>query len=76
VEPSSEPNVCGKVKNPEPNDRSLGFLRSTKQEVSYMKRAVFYTRVSSVDQHPETQLCDLRPLAAARGYEIVGEYSE
>src|ERR1035437_871546 len=41
-----------------------------------MKRAVLYTRVSSVDQHPETQLCDLRPLAAARGYEIVGEYTD
>src|ERR1017187_1846028 len=41
-----------------------------------MKRAVLYTRASSVDQHPETQLCDLRPLAAARGYEIVGEYTD
>jgi DNA invertase Pin-like site-specific DNA recombinase len=41
-----------------------------------MRRAVLYTRVSSVDQHPETQLCDLRPLAAARGYEIVGEYTD
>ncbi|HWY52974.1 MAG TPA: recombinase family protein [Terriglobales bacterium] len=41
-----------------------------------MKRVVLYTRVSSVDQHPETQLCDLRPLAAARGYEIVGQYSD
>jgi DNA invertase Pin-like site-specific DNA recombinase len=41
-----------------------------------MKRAVFYTRVSSIDQHPETQLCDLRPLAVARGYGIVGEYSD
>src|SRR5271169_5946571 len=41
-----------------------------------MKRAVLYTRVSSVDQHPETQLCDLRPLAVARGYEIVGEYTD
>ena len=41
-----------------------------------MKRAVLYTRVSSIDQHPETQLCDLRPLAAARGYEIVGEYTD
>jgi DNA invertase Pin-like site-specific DNA recombinase len=41
-----------------------------------MKRAVFYTRVSSGDQHPETQLCDLRSLAAARGYEIVGEYTD
>ena len=41
-----------------------------------MKRVVLYVRVSSIDQHPETQLCDLRPLAAARGYEIVGKYSD
>ena len=41
-----------------------------------MKRVVLYVRVSSIDQHPETQLCDLRPLAAARGYEIVGQYSD
>jgi len=41
-----------------------------------MKRVVLYTRVSSIDQHPETQLCDLRPLAKARGYEIVGEYTD
>jgi DNA invertase Pin-like site-specific DNA recombinase len=41
-----------------------------------MKKAAIYTRVSSVDQHPETQLCDLRPLAKARGYEIVGEYTD
>jgi DNA invertase Pin-like site-specific DNA recombinase len=41
-----------------------------------MKRVVLYTRVSSSDQHTETQLCDLRPLANARGYEIVGEYTD
>lgn len=41
-----------------------------------MKRATLYTRVSSPDQHLETQLCDLRPLAAARGFEIVGEYAD
>jgi hypothetical protein len=41
-----------------------------------MKRAALYVRVSSPDQHIETQLCDLRPLAAARGVEIVGEYSD
>lgn len=41
-----------------------------------MKRAVLYVRVSSPDQHTETQLCDLHPLAAARGFEIVGEYSD
>ena len=39
-----------------------------------MKRAALYMRVSTVDQHPETQLHDLRGLAAQRGLEIVGEY--
>jgi DNA invertase Pin-like site-specific DNA recombinase len=33
-------------------------------------------RVSSVDQHPETQLLDLRQMAAQRGYEIVHEYTD
>ena len=33
-----------------------------------MKRAALYLRVSTVDQHPETQLHDLRQMAAQRGY--------
>jgi DNA invertase Pin-like site-specific DNA recombinase len=41
-----------------------------------MKRAVLYVRVSSPDQNPQMQLLDLRPLAAARGFEIVGEYCD
>ena len=41
-----------------------------------MKRAVLYMRVSTVDQHPETQLHDLRQMAAQRGYEIVAEFSD
>jgi DNA invertase Pin-like site-specific DNA recombinase len=41
-----------------------------------MKRAVLYTRVSTVDQHPETQLNDLRQMAVQRGYEIVQEYCD
>ena len=41
-----------------------------------MKKAGLYMRVSSVDQHPETQLHDLRQLAAQRGYEIVQEYTD
>ena len=36
-----------------------------------MKRAALYMRVSTLDQHPETQLYDLRGLAAQRGFEIV-----
>jgi DNA invertase Pin-like site-specific DNA recombinase len=41
-----------------------------------MKRAAVYTRVSTIDQHPETQLLDLRQMAAQRGYEIVAEYTD
>ena len=41
-----------------------------------MKRAALYMRVSTIDQHPETQLHDLRALAAQRGFEIVHEYSD
>jgi len=40
------------------------------------KRAVIYCRVSTADQHPETQLYDLREMAKQRGYEIVHEYSD
>lgn len=41
-----------------------------------MKRAALYMRVSTLDQHPETQLYDLRQMAAQRGFEIVEEYTD
>lgn len=41
-----------------------------------MKQGVLSTRVLTVDQHPETQLPDLRSLAAQRGFEIVFEYTD
>ena len=41
-----------------------------------MKRAALYMRVSTLDQHPETQLYDLRGLAAQRGLEIIEEYTD
>jgi len=40
------------------------------------KRAVLYARVSTGDQHPETQLCDVRQLARQRGFELVREYTD
>jgi DNA invertase Pin-like site-specific DNA recombinase len=40
------------------------------------KRVALYLRVSTVDQHPETQLHDLRLMAQQRGYEIVREYQD
>ena len=41
-----------------------------------MKRAALYLRVSTVDQHPESQLYDLRQMAAQRGYAITQEYTD
>ena len=39
-------------------------------------RACLYLRVSTLDQHPETQLYDLRQMAAQRGFQIVAEYTD
>jgi DNA invertase Pin-like site-specific DNA recombinase len=41
-----------------------------------MKRVALYMRVSTLDQHPETQLYDLHEMAKQRGYEIVEEYTD
>ena len=46
------------------------------EKTAPVKRAVLYMRVSTVEQHPETQLYDLRQMAAQRGYEIVQEYTD
>ena len=40
------------------------------------KRAVLYSRVSTGDQHLETQLLDLHELAKQRGLEVVREYTD
>jgi len=40
------------------------------------KRAALYCRISTGDQHLETQLLDLREMAKQRGYEIVHEYTD
>jgi len=41
-----------------------------------MKRAAIYVRVSTVDQHPQTQLLDLRQFAIQRGLQIVETYTD
>jgi DNA invertase Pin-like site-specific DNA recombinase len=41
-----------------------------------MKTVALYLRVSTVDQHPETQLHDLRAMAHQRGFQIVAEYTD
>lgn len=41
-----------------------------------MKRAALYVRDSTVDQHPETQLGEIRQYASNRGFQVVGEYTD
>ena len=41
-----------------------------------MKKAAIYVRVSTPDQHVESQLYDLRELAAQRGFVVVHEYED
>ena len=40
------------------------------------RKAVLYLRVSKLEQHPETQLHDLKQLAAQRGVEIISIYED
>lgn len=40
------------------------------------KPVALYTRVSTMDQHPETQVLDLREMAKQRGLEVVAEYTD
>jgi DNA invertase Pin-like site-specific DNA recombinase len=39
-------------------------------------KAAIYVRVSTADQHVESQLYDLRELASKRGFEVVKEYQD
>ncbi len=41
-----------------------------------MKKCAVYARVSTLKQHVETQLYDLRQLAQKRGFEVVAEYTD
>jgi DNA invertase Pin-like site-specific DNA recombinase len=45
-------------------------------EAIKVKKVAIYARVSSNDQHLNTQLYDLRKLAAQRGFEITREYCD
>jgi len=41
-----------------------------------MKKCALYARGITVEQHVETQLYDLRQLAAQRGFQVVAEYTD
>lgn len=56
------------------NERSDSPLGDSK--MNPRRKAAIYTRVSTLEQHPETQLHDLRQLALQRGFRIMGEFSD
>jgi DNA invertase Pin-like site-specific DNA recombinase len=41
-----------------------------------MKKVAIYARVSTPEQHIDTQLYDLRQMAIQRGYQVVSEYTD
>jgi DNA invertase Pin-like site-specific DNA recombinase len=41
-----------------------------------MRKAAIYARVSTLDQRPESQIYDLRKLAAQRGFDVGQEYCD
>jgi len=45
-------------------------------ETKQSKRVAIYCRVSTLDQHPETQLIELRQAVAQRGWELMGAYTD
>jgi DNA invertase Pin-like site-specific DNA recombinase len=47
-----------------------------RMQSSHRLKAAIYVRVSTADQHVESQLYDLRELATQRGYEVVQEYKD
>lgn len=55
---------------------SQGDLANAEIRHGLRKRVVLYARCSTVDQHLETQLYDLRELARQRGYDLVSEYTD
>src|SRR5208283_441468 len=55
---------------------SAGYCCKHKGESERMKKAAIYCRVSTADQRIESQLYDLRELAAQRGIEVVAEYRD
>ena len=52
------------------------YLLFEEEGTEMKKRAAIYARVSTGDQHLETQLLDLREMAKQRGYEVAHEYTD
>jgi hypothetical protein len=58
------------------SSRHRRLLAFEEKGIEMKKRAAIYARVSTGDQHLETQLLDLREMAKQRGYETVHEYRD
>jgi DNA invertase Pin-like site-specific DNA recombinase len=54
----------------------FGKNREKKEPTEHMRKAAIYVCVSTADQHVESQLYDLRELAAQRGLDVVQEYRD
>jgi DNA invertase Pin-like site-specific DNA recombinase len=67
---------AGEAEESDLQERARKKAQTKEPRTEMTKRAVIYCRVSTGDQHIETQLLDLRAIAKQRGLEIVREYSD
>jgi DNA invertase Pin-like site-specific DNA recombinase len=67
---------AGEAKESDLQERARKKAQTKETGTEMTKRAALYCRVSTGDQHIETQLLDLRELAKQRGLEIVREYTD
>jgi DNA invertase Pin-like site-specific DNA recombinase len=67
---------AGEAKENDLQERARKKAQTKETGTEMTKRAVIYCRVSTGDQHLETQLLDLRELAKQRGLEVVREYTD
>jgi hypothetical protein len=67
-------NWCTRRRTDSPRHRRVPAF--TQEGIEMKKRAAIYARVSTGDQHLETQLLDLREMAKQRGYEIAHQYTD
>jgi DNA invertase Pin-like site-specific DNA recombinase len=67
---------AGEAEESDIQKRAWAKTEEQEEETEMTKRSALYCRVSTGDQHLETQLLDLRELARQRGFEIVGEYTD
>src|SRR6266566_2782335 len=74
--PKSCPGVLDRASGPSRKALECRWTEKWEPQEETVKRAAVYLRVSTLDQHLETQLHDLQALAESRGFQAVQVYED